>query len=96
MRAGNDAGGYTCYENAGRGYVQAPNEVFDNSFDNAVASFALPFPVSFYGTTVTTGTIDSNGFVVLGNQLACGTNCYSGIKTSRRPGSQRLRRGQLG
>ncbi len=76
-RSPNDMAGYTCYQNAGRAFQAAPNQVFGNTFNDNSASFSLPFPVRFYGTDVTTGTISSDGFITLGSQFNCPPNCYN-------------------
>ncbi|MDQ2807397.1 MAG: S-layer homology domain-containing protein [Chloroflexota bacterium] len=81
-RSGIDAVGYSCYDNAGRAYTPAQTRVFANTFNDEAANYTLPFPISFYNRTVTTGTLSANGFVTVGNQFACPqNNCYPANST---------------
>ena len=86
VRSGYDANGYSCYDNAGRAYTPATNQVFGNTFNENAANFALPFSVYLYSTTVNTGTISSNGFITLGNQFTCPTDCFSQNQNIPSPG----------
>ncbi len=64
-RSARDAGGYLCYENAGRAYSPAANLV-QAIFDDESITYTLPFSVSFYGVLTNTGSINGNGFATLG------------------------------
>jgi plastocyanin len=69
-RAGPDAAGYSCFENAGRSFVTASNRIMGPVFDEQVVDINGPMPFSYYGTTYLTGTVSSNGFITIGSRTS--------------------------
>ncbi|PWU47047.1 hypothetical protein DLJ47_31395 [Micromonospora sp. S4605] len=60
LGATSNGGGYTLAEQAVP-YTPADATVLALTGDDAYTSVALPFPVTFYGQTYTTGWVDTNG-----------------------------------
>jgi len=72
-RAGPDAAGYTCFENAGRSFITASNRIMGPTFDEQVVDINGPMPFNYYGTSYLTGTVSSNGFITMGSRATNAT-----------------------